>query len=86
LVAANASSFSPVLAGSNYEVAMNEDDAESQQPQCVITVSAAFEVDGKLVRAVVAKHADGFTCLRIVEADGPVVDEGQAGGDPGRNG
>jgi hypothetical protein len=43
------------------------------------------EFDGKLVRGIIAKHADAFTCLRIVEADGTAVDERQAGGSPGRS-
>jgi hypothetical protein len=65
---------------------MNGDKSQSQTPQCVITESTPFEFDGKLVKAIVAKHADGFTCLRFVDADEPVVEERQAGGGPGRNG
>jgi hypothetical protein len=63
---------------------MKADDSQSQQPQCVITVSTPFEVGGELVKGLVAKHADGFTCLRIVEADGAAVEErGAARGGPG---
>ncbi len=52
---------------------MNADNSQTQQPQCLISETLPFELNGKLVQGIVAKHSDGFTCLRLVGVDEPLA-------------
>lgn len=65
---------------------MTTDDKESPTEKGVppatglvsFEVSEPFESDGKLVRAITARHSDGFVCLRFEDVDptAPAVESG----------
>lgn len=49
-------------------------------PACVIDVSEPFELNGKLVRSITARHSDGFVCLHFDDVE-PGTDNAQPSDD-----
>lgn len=43
-------------------------------PACVIDVSEPFDFDGKRIRAIAARHSDGFVCLNLDDAEKAAAD------------
>lgn len=49
-------------------------------PACVIDVSEPFELNGKRVRAITARHSDGFVCLNFEDVEKSATDGGAYNG------
>lgn len=49
--------------------AIPESGPWEEPPACVIDISEPFDLDGKRVRAITARHSDGFACLSLDDAE-----------------